>query len=67
MIDHGTSDVGRYADYARTLRTSTFSGWGEMRTRETAALTAYDPECDAEGRIPPIAREIVDVIAQSLA
>jgi arginase len=31
-----------------------------------AALTAYDPSCDPEGRIPPIAREIVEVIAESL-
>ena len=28
-----------------------------------AAITAYDPACDPEGRIPPIVRDIVETIA----
>ena len=31
-----------------------------------AALTAYDPSCDVEGRIPAIARKIVETIAGSI-
>jgi arginase len=32
-----------------------------------AALTAYDPACDADGRIPPIARDVVTAIVGSLS
>lgn len=46
-------------DLIRTIGTSFHIG--------AAALTAYDPACDPQGRIPPIARAIVHVIAQSLA
>lgn len=31
-----------------------------------AALTAYDPSCDPEGEIPPIAREVVATIARGM-
>jgi len=31
-----------------------------------AAITAYDPACDPEGRIPPIVRDLVDTIASLL-
>ena len=30
-----------------------------------AAITAYDPACDPEGRIPPIVRDIVETIAST--
>jgi arginase len=30
------------------------------------SLTAYDPECDAEGRVPPIALRVLQTIARSL-
>src|SRR5258705_6309805 len=32
-----------------------------------AAITAYDPACDPDQRIPPIGREIVEALVQSLA
>ena len=31
------------------------------------ALTAYDPECDAEGRLPPIANRLLRAVAESAA
>jgi hypothetical protein len=31
-----------------------------------AAITAYDPSCDPEGRIPVIAREVVKTIARGM-
>jgi arginase len=30
------------------------------------SLTAYDPDCDAEGRVPPIAMEILEIVAEHL-
>jgi arginase len=32
-----------------------------------AAITAYDPSCDPEGRIPAIAREVVQAVAGAMA
>jgi arginase len=30
------------------------------------SLTAYDPECDAEGRVPPIAMRLLEAVAERL-
>jgi arginase len=40
---------------------------GETFDVKGAAITAYDPKSDTNGRIPPIAREIVETIATSVA
>jgi hypothetical protein len=31
------------------------------------ALTAYDPDCDAEGRMPPIANRLLTAVADVAA
>jgi arginase len=46
-------------DRIRTIATSFHIG--------AAAITAYDPACDPGGRIPPIVRDVVEVIATSLS
>lgn len=30
-----------------------------------ASLTAYDPECDPDGRVPPIAMRLLELIARA--
>lgn len=42
-------------------------GIGETFDVKGAAITAYDPACDPGGEILPIARDILDTIATSLA
>ena len=31
------------------------------------SLTAYDPEVDADGRVPPIAMRLLEVVAERIA
>jgi arginase len=36
----------------------------DTRPVRAVSLTAYDPECDAEGRLPPIAMRLLEVVAE---
>ncbi len=39
----------------------------ETRPIRAVSLTAYDPECDAEGRVPPIAMRVLEAVAEHAA
>jgi arginase len=39
----------------------------EARPVRAVSLTAYDPECDAEGRVPPIALRLLEAVAERVA
>jgi arginase len=36
----------------------------ETRPVRAVSLTAYDPECDPEGRVPPIALRVLEIVAE---
>jgi arginase len=37
------------------------------RPVRAVSLTAYDPECDAEGQVPPIAMRLLEIVAEHVA
>jgi arginase family enzyme len=39
----------------------------DTRPVRAVSLTAYDPECDSEGRVPPIAMGLLEVVAEGAA
>ncbi len=39
----------------------------DTRPVRAVSLTAYDPECDSEGRVPPIAMGLLEVVAERAA
>jgi arginase len=64
-LDAGEGRANSYACSGGFTRDRLLELVREIRSRfdvVAASLTAYDPTCDPEGRIPPIAREIVTTL-----
>jgi arginase len=46
------------------LLTSQVRSLLDARPVRAVSLTAYDPECDPEGRVPPIAMRLLEIVAE---
>ena len=49
------------------LLTSQVRSLLDARPVRAVSLTAYDPECDPEGRVPPIAMRLLEIVAERAA
>jgi arginase len=72
-LDVLDSDEAKVNIYSVTDGLSAAQLEGQVRTLlntcpvRAVSLTAYDPEVDAEGRVPPIAMRVLEVVAEHVA
>jgi arginase len=70
VLDSGEAEVNIYSApdglTAAQLEAQVASLLADQPVR-AVSLTAYDPEVDAEGRVPPIAMRMLEVVAEAVA